>query len=798
MKIKLVLLATVGSLALLTAAVTAPGAASAASPVATSSPALVSRHAAALPSAARAATRGALAQQLAAQRRMPAPATPAHLDPALDQLAGVTGATRQADLPLSGTGQVQVSVRGAGAAQAVAAVGGRLLASFAGTVTASVLPAKLRLLAARPGVSRVAPVVRARTQATSEGVLASGAQNWADYRDTSHSGGLGNGGQGVKIAIVDAGFRNLQSEVAAGNFDDPAGNPITVVYDRANADPSLNPDHCSDDNATDHGTAVAEVAHQMAPRATLYLYCVEDSTGFAQSASQVVAAGVKIASSSLGFIAESAGDDTGVSETAVQNARNAGVLWIQSAGNGAQLHWSGLLADATGDGYVDLLNSTADGEADVVDLDPHTASQPASSASIVLSWNQWPTSDLPIQLAVQEYNSQGTAVGQPILAKHLDGDDPTVEIDIANYSTTAEDFHQYEIYVLIDSPAPSVHYDLTYGGDVYPSYLSGVNPARAAADSVTEPATSAKALAVGAASWRTDQLETFSSRGPTITGLVKPDLLGFDGVSSNLTDIEASDGSNVGFFGTSAAAPHVAGAAALVLAEHPELTADGLQSFLQGRASPKASPSTNQAGAGLLQLVDLSTAGCSARASLPARVTIDRPDVTFAAAITTNCTNYHAVAALQGPSVASTLYWTADHPSDVAHFNPRVAAPGAYVTKFVSGVADAGGISWTSASTTLKYSTQDYTASSRKGAAVYINGLLKNYSSSAAGLVRGGGRTVYLQRYIGGGWQNMLSRVTLADGTMTVGFIQNKVFQYRLLTPESATIWGGNSVSTFR
>ena len=55
-----------------------------------------------------------------------------------------------------------------------------------------------------------------------------------------------------------------------------------------------------------------------------------------------------------------------------------------------------------------------------------------------------------------------------------------------------------------------------------------------------QPATSPGAFAVGAANWRSNSLEPFSSRGPTIDGRVKPDLLGFDGTSSNIADVQSN------------------------------------------------------------------------------------------------------------------------------------------------------------------------------------------------------------------------------------------------------------------
>ena len=60
---------------------------------------------------------------------------------------------------------------------------------------------------------------------------------------------------------------------------------------------------------------------------------------------------------------------------------------------------------------------------------------------------------------------------------------------------------------------------------------------------------------------RTHQtIEFFSSRGPTLDGRLKPDISAIDGVG-----VTAAGSFENPFFGTSAAAPHVAGEAALVL-----------------------------------------------------------------------------------------------------------------------------------------------------------------------------------------------------------------------------------------
>jgi len=92
--------------------------------------------------------------------------------------------------------------------------------------------------------------------------------------------------------------------------------------------------------------------------------------------------------------------------------------------------------------------------------------------------------------------------------------------------------------------------------------------------------------------------------------------------------------------------------------------------------------------------------------------------------------------------------------------------------------------------------TWAYVASSRSGSAVYVNALVK--SDSMNGLVRSAGRSVYLQRYLNGAWQNMLIRTTNSTGQFTVGFMQPHVFQYRLIVTATSSASGGRSGSTFR
>ncbi len=135
-------------------------------------------------------------------------------------------------------------------------------------------------------------------------------------------------------------------------------------------------------------------------------------------------------------------------------------------------------------------------------------------------------------------------------------------------------------------------------------YVSDVSELQyhVAAGSVLEPASSPQVLAAGAICWSDDVVEDFSSEGPTIDGRVKPDLVGYDSVSSSTYGL-FSRCEESGFVGTSAGAPHVAAAAALVKQAHPELGPAEIQAFLEASAVDLgASGKDNLYGAGRLWL----------------------------------------------------------------------------------------------------------------------------------------------------------------------------------------------------
>ena len=127
------------------------------------------------------------------------------------------------------------------------------------------------------------------------------------------------------------------------------------------------------------------------------------------------------------------------------------------------------------------------------------------------------------------------------------------------------------------------------------------------AESLSSPAAAAEALTVGAVD-RQDALADFSSRGPRWGNpAIKPDITapGVGIVAARAAHAVIGDPVGDGYLrlsGTSMAAPHVAGAAAIVKSEHPDWTAEAIKAALMGSAKPTAGLSIYQQGAGRVDL----------------------------------------------------------------------------------------------------------------------------------------------------------------------------------------------------
>jgi len=309
-----------------------------------------------------------------------------------------------------------------------------------------------------------------------------------------------------------------------------------------------------------HGYACAQVLHDVAPDAELHLVRVNGQTTLENAVDWAVREGIDVVSMSMSFFNASFYDGTGRVSEMMEAARAGGVLMVVSAGNYADAHWHGRLVDGDLDGRMEF-----DGE------DGLWIYLTAGSArGIYVNWDQFRTcgtTDLDLVL----FDEEGRIVG-----RSEDRQDPGADHcePVERLTGTVERAGWYRLEVVVARGA-AVGLDvdvLATQGDIAGPKVEG---------SIADPGSSPDVFTVGAvraAGYLTNDVEGFSSRGPTVAGVPKPDIAGPDGVS---TDAYGA----VGFFGTSAAAPAVAGAVALVMSEDPTLDPFQAARRLQGWAA---------------------------------------------------------------------------------------------------------------------------------------------------------------------------------------------------------------------
>ena len=199
--------------------------------------------------------------------------------------------------------------------------------SFGKLVQALMPGSALPALSRSPSVNFVRPPLRMRENAIGgEEVAASLASAWQAKNFT---------GKGVKIAIIDGGFQGLSQRQAEGEIP---SDVVTMDFCGG---------HFAD--ATEHGTAVTEIVHEMAPDAKLYLLCIDTEVDLANAEAFAKSQGVTIINHSIGWYNSGRGDGSGPIGAVVSDARAHGILWVNAAGNDAQTHWSGTFNDPNGD-----------------------------------------------------------------------------------------------------------------------------------------------------------------------------------------------------------------------------------------------------------------------------------------------------------------------------------------------------------------------------------------------------------------------------------------------------------------
>lgn len=382
----------------------------------------------------------------------------------------------------------------------------------------------LTALAENPSTQAVYPPLLFRPTVVSEARAGMGVARFDTH---------GEAGAGVRVAVVDLDFTGWQN---LRGVELPADTYFKSFLNSGSAG-----------SFSAHGTAVAEIIHDIAPAAQLYLLQIAETSDFVQAVDWCIDNGMNVANMSLAFVASSR-DGSGYHCEQVNRAAEAGVIWVSSAGNEAATHWQGAWQDANGNGVLDLAAGR-----EVVGF---TYSGTPGGFPLLLTqlvWNRWPsTSGLSFDIEIYRDSLRN------ILLANSNGY-PSLSLAhrLAVQDNPAVGRYYVSVVHRFGSIPPGLHFDLFLDNN-YAHQMSPVDPL----GSLVSPADATGAVAVGAYDYAVSAVgatptRPYSSCGPTWDGRLKPDLSAGDGVS---TDTYGSHG----FFGTSASSPHVAGAAAVL------------------------------------------------------------------------------------------------------------------------------------------------------------------------------------------------------------------------------------------
>ena len=373
---------------------------------------------------------------------------------------------------------------------------------------------------------------------------------------------FGVDGSGVRVAVISDGIRGLQQAQADGE----APKLVEALSFGK-----------GDINAGEEGTAMIEVVHDIAPGAAISFGAIS-AEGDHIKAVNHFAPRVDIIVDDTSFMlpADQSSDVSRNTTAALEHPEWPLRLYVTAAGNWAQSHWSG---DWWGTAPGDALNLPDHGDVQIFNIadtsEPFrgTANQfsvaRGDTISMVLFWDDaWGR-------ALNDYNLYLTNADGEVVASSETrqgiGMDHHLPQEFIDYTHTDSNTQLYAVIQNRRNEAAPVGFDLFVLSRGNKSIqLQHRNPQ----GSILAQSDARHALTVGAVNVGETVPAPYSSMSET-----KPEIYAVDGVSVSQHTRFAPT-----FDGSSAAAPHVAGAAALLLDAQPALlAADGGNAIFERR-----------------------------------------------------------------------------------------------------------------------------------------------------------------------------------------------------------------------
>ncbi len=522
----------------------------------------------------------------------------------------VRGAVEHGEIRLDASGRVQVFVDVFGDAPVVAVALRAIdmevqrVSDEYGIVQGMLPVSRLTAAAALPGVRMVRPPERPRLNTGS--VLSEGdAILDADaLRDA-----YGTIGVGVRVGVISDGVEGLAA--AVGSADLPGG-VNTTTCDMVESAPSGEPANPGDAGAGAEGTAMLEIIHDLAPGAELwYGYFGLNAIGAGTSldfidAVDCLAANVDIVVDDITLFANGQYDGSGSvaanASTELNNATNRIRGYYNAVGNQARRHYQETYVDSdpgSPAANLHLFQSTA-ATTDALAIGPFNGDpvflNAGGTITVVLSWND------PYGASANDYDMYlGRESDAMIVASSVGEQSGTQDpVEVLVYTNTGVGGY---FDILIDkfagAPRTLDMFIINCGCAGLPG--GAIHNYNTISSSVPNNADAGGGVvslgAINASDPGADTIAAYSNNGPTNDGRIKPDAVAIDGVS-----VTGAGGFGSPFLGTSAAGPHAAAIAALLLSCKPLLRhGDPLDDPAGDRAALR--------GALLNSAIDLGAAG---------------------------------------------------------------------------------------------------------------------------------------------------------------------------------------------
>lgn len=441
--------------------------------------------------------------------------------------------------------------------------------------------------------------------AVNDHVTVTGVEAWHDVSFT---------GAGVRVGVID--FFNVPAYWDTTTMGpEPVPAVTAMCFERGN--------DCSAGFFTpvpltgdDHGPAVVEIIKEMAPDAEIYIGRAVTESDYYALVDWFAANDVRVVNRSLGSRYDGPGDGRGALTAVADYAVDAGITWVNSGGNNGR------------DRYYRQPVRIVDG---------HVAFGPTGTTTWLAfngcispggvrwagDWDLPPVERTDYDVFIHQSPIGNPAAGEMVASstfRQRDGAPPLEVFGGSGTCPAAGTRFYMRIQLVAGDPAGDVIEILDYADGIAEHTQAPYSAATSVVDS-----RSPGVVSVGAVDPPTSgNVGDYSSQGPTNDGRIKPDVVAPSGSTS------VTFGGT--FSGTSAAAPVVAGAAAVLLSAGMAADARSLGDLIRHLVVDGGAPGRdNRFGAGEFRLPAPSVGGADDQASLyvplatPTRVLDTRP-----------------------------------------------------------------------------------------------------------------------------------------------------------------------------